>query len=166
MDTSWIIPTPTIGKILFRTVATFCEWFGRIYNNDEIPDADDEKSTPDVLDNKYLNMEVDLPGYDEGQEVARVVKQFWDKYGIPIGTAKDNPILDSWIYEVEYADGNQTPLAANAIAEIWFAQVDDEGHCSVLLQEIVNHHVNGREVTKEHSFIISPNGGRHREETT
>ena len=82
-----------------------------------------------------------------------------DKDGISIGTANDNPILDFRIYEVEYPDGHRASLAANAIAEILFAQVDDEGHRSVLLQEIVKHFVNRREVTKEHAFIISHNGG-------
>ena len=57
-------------------------------------------------------------------------------------------------------------LASNAIAENLFAQVDDEGHRSVLLQDIVDRHVNGREVTREHAFIISHNGGQRRKETT
>ena len=71
-----------------------------------------------------------------------------DKDVIPIGTANDNPILDSQIYEVEYPDGHQASLVANAIAENLFAQVDDEGHRSVLLKEIVDHRVNWREVMK------------------
>ena len=33
------------------------------------------------------------------------------------------------------------------------------------MQEIVEHIVNGREVMKEHSFIISPNDGQIRKET-
>ena len=56
-------------------------------------------------------------------------------------------------------------MAANAIAENLFAQVDNESHQLVLLQEIVGHHVNGREVAKDHAFIISHNGGKRRKET-
>ena len=85
---------------------------------------------------------------------------------IPIGTANDNPILDFRIYEVEYPDGHRGSLSAKAIAENLFAQVDYEGHLSVVLQDIFDHRVNGREVTKDHAFIISHNGGRHRKETT
>ena len=70
------------------------------------------------------------------------------------------------MYEVEYPNGNRELLSANAIAENLFAQVENEGHCSVLLQDIVDRCVNGREVTKEHSFIISNNCGRCRKETT
>ena len=40
--------------------------------------------------------------------------------------ANDNPILDSRVYEAEFLDGNKASLAANAIAENLFAQVDDE----------------------------------------
>ena len=62
-------------------------------------------------------MEVDLPRDGEGLELACVVKRVREKYGIPIGTANDNPILDSRIYEVEYLDGHRASLSANAIAE-------------------------------------------------
>ena len=107
-----------------------------------------------------------LPRDGEGPELARVVKRLRDKNGIPIGTANDNPILDTRIYEVEYLDGHRTALAANAIAENMFAQVDDDGHWTMLLQAIVDHRVNGREVKKDDAFITSPNGGRRRRETT
>ena len=104
-------------------------------------------------------MEVAFPIYGEGPELACVVKLLRDKNDIPIGTANEKPILDYQIYEVEYSDGHQASLSANAISEILFAHVEDEVHCSVLLQDIVNHPVNGRKVTKEHAFIISHNGG-------
>ena len=84
-------------------------------------------------------MEVALPRDGEGPELARVIKRLRDKDGIPIGTANDNPILDSRVYEVEFLDGHKASLAANAIAENLFAQVYDEGYCTVLMQEIVDH---------------------------
>ena len=89
-----------------------------------------------------------------------------DANGIPIGTANDNPILDTRVYEVEYLDGRKTSLAANAIAENMFSQVDDEGNHHVLFDGIVDHRVNGEEMKKENSFIISHDGGRRRRETT
>ena len=107
-----------------------------------------------------------LPRDGKFPEISCVVKRFREKDGIPIGTANDKPILDSQIDDVEYPDGNRASLETNVIAENLFAQVDDVGHHSVLLQEIVNHRVNGREVTKVHAFIISHNGGRLRKETT
>ena len=111
-------------------------------------------------------MEVALPRDGKGLELTRVVKRLRDKDGIPVGTANDYSILDSRIYEVEYPDGHWASLAANAIAENLLSQVDDEGHRSVLLQEIVDHRVDGREVAKDLAFIISHNGGQRRKETT
>ena len=35
---------------LIENDSDFCEEFERIYNNDEIPEADDEDYTPDVID--------------------------------------------------------------------------------------------------------------------
>ena len=75
--------------------------------------------TTDTLDDTYLKMEVALPRDGECPELARVIKRLRDKYGIPIGTANDNPILDSRVYEVKFLDGHKASLAANAIAEIY-----------------------------------------------
>ena len=97
------------------------------YNSHTIPKAD--AFTPEVLEDTYLGMEVALPRNNDGPEFAKVTKRLRDKDGLPIGTANDNPILDSRLYEVEYADGHKEALAANTIAENMFAQVDDEGHC-------------------------------------
>ena len=69
-----------------------------------------------------------LPRDGEGPEYARVTKGLRDKDGMPVGTANDNPILDTRVYEVEYADGHKAALAANAIAENMFAQIDDESN--------------------------------------
>ena len=89
-------------------------------------------------------MKVALPRDGEGPKLARVVKRLRDTYGIPIGTANDKPILDSQFYEVDFLYGHKASLAANAIAENLFAQVDDEGYRTILMQEIVDHPVNGR----------------------
>ncbi len=43
-----------------------------------------------------------------------------------------------------------------------FAQEDDEGHRTLLLLDVVNHRVNGREVKKADAFITSPNSRRQR----
>ena len=88
-------PNPDHWEDLNENDSNFCEEFERIYNNDEIPEADDEDYTTDILDDTYFNMEVALPRDGEGLELARVVKLLQDKDGIPIGTDNYNPILDS-----------------------------------------------------------------------
>ena len=47
---------------------------------------------------------------------------------MPVGTANDNPILDTRMYEVEYANGHKAALAADAKTENMIAQVYDEGN--------------------------------------
>ncbi|KAI2505829.1 Reverse transcriptase (RNA-dependent DNA polymerase) [Fragilaria crotonensis] len=108
--------------------AEFVQEFGPSINDPNINEADQD-FTPDAFDDTDLNMELALPR--EGGEVqyARVVKRLRDKDGLPIGTAHDNSILDSRIYEVEFQDGyKKASLAANAIAENLFTQIDDKGN--------------------------------------
>ena len=61
-------------------------------------------------------MEIAINRHDDGTEFARVTKLLKEKDGLPIGTASKNPILYPRMYEVEYADGYKTAMAANAIA--------------------------------------------------
>jgi hypothetical protein len=110
-----------------------------------LPEADVEFS-PDIYDDTYVNMELALPRSGGEVEFARVTKRLRDKDGLPIGTANDNPILDTRVYEVEYPDGHKTSLAANMIAENLFAQVDSEGNRHVLFDEITSYRTNGKEV--------------------
>ena len=67
----------------------FREEFEHIYNNDEIPEADDEDYTPDILDDTYLNMKVDFPRDGKGPKLAHAVKLLQDKDDISIGISND-----------------------------------------------------------------------------
>jgi hypothetical protein len=85
---------------------------------------------------------------------------------LPIGTAHDNPILDSRMYEVVYQDDHKSVMAANAIAQNLFAQVDAEGNCHVLFDEIIDHRTDGKEVKQQDAFLTTRSGTRRRRETT
>lgn len=142
------------------------EEFDSIVNDPTVPEAEDG-FTPDVFDDTYLNMELAIPrDGDDGPEFAKVTKRLRDKDGLPIGKANNNPILDTRMYEVEYPDGHKASLAANAIAENMFAQVDDEGNRHVLFEEIVDHRTDGSEVKQQDAFITTHNGNKRRRETT
>ena len=82
-------------------------------------------------------MELALDRHDDGPEFARVNKRLKDKDGRPIVIAADNPILDTRMYEVEYADGYKTAMAANAIESNLFSQVDQDGQHFYIIQR---HH--------------------------
>jgi hypothetical protein len=146
--------------------ADFDEEFNSV-DNSSIPVNDvDDDFTPDVLDDTYLNMELALPRSGGKVEFARVVKRLRDKDGIPIGTANDNPILDSRMYEVEFPDGYKTSMAANAIAENLFAQVDPEGNRLAVFEDIIDHRTNGKQVAIEDGMIVTPVGTKRRKQTT
>ena len=81
----------------------------------------DDTFTPDLMDDTYRNMEVALPRDSEGPEFARAKKRLRDANRLLIGTANDNPILDTRMYEVEYADDHKASMAENAIAQNMFS---------------------------------------------
>ncbi len=139
-------PNPEDWSEYLQHDPDFQEEFDNIVNDPNVPEADDT-FTPDVFGDTYLNMELAIPrGGDDGPEFAKVTKRLRDKDGLPIGTANDNPVLDTRMYEVEYPDGHKALLAANAIAENMFAQVDQEGNRHVLFEAITDHRTDGTEV--------------------
>ena len=107
-------PDPNDWADLMTDDPDFIAEFDRIYNNDDIPQVDDH--TPEVMDDTYVNMEIALPRDGDGPQFARVTKRLRDANGIPIGTANNNPILDTRLFEVEYLDGYKASLSANTIA--------------------------------------------------
>ena len=78
--------------------------------NEDIPESDDIFD-PEDFDN-YVNMELSLDRHDYEPEFERFNKIIKDKGGRPIVIAADNPILDTRMYEVEYADGYKTAMRA------------------------------------------------------
>ena len=143
----------------------FVDEFHKVVDDPTLRHADDE-FTPDMYDDTYLNMELALPRSGGEVEFGRVTKRLRDKDGLPIGTAHDNPILDTRMYEVEFSDGHRASLAANAIAENLFSQVDPEGNRHVLFSEIIDHRTNGKELLMADAFITTATGTKRRREST
>ena len=69
------------------------------------------------------------------------------------------------MHEVEYADGYKTAMAANAIANNLFTQVDQDGQHFVLFDKIIYHRTDGTEIKEEGAFIHMENGNKRRRET-
>ena len=144
----------------------FVDEFHSVVSNDEIKEANEE-FTPNTYDDRYLNMELAVPrGDNPNPQYAKVMKRLRDADSIPIGTANENPILDSHMYEVEYQDGTKASLAANYIAENLFAQIDQEGNRHILLDELIDYRLNGHELKLQDAFITTGTGMRRRCETT
>ena len=92
----------------------FQEEFNKIVSENNIKEAD-ANFTPEVFDDTYLNMELALP-IDGGETTfTHVTKRLKNANGLPINNSHDNRILDTRVYEVEYADGHKASMAANSI---------------------------------------------------
>ena len=141
------------------------EEFDNAVNNPEVKEAD-ELFTPDTYD-QYLQMELALPQGDRLEpRLANVTKHLKYANGIPIGTANQNPLLDTRMYEVELADEEKASLAANYIVENIFEQLDDKGNHQVLMNEIIDYRTNWTELKQQDAFITTKTGTKRRRETT
>jgi hypothetical protein len=146
----------------------FIEEFQNVVSDAMTPE-EDENFTPDAFDDTYLNMEIALPrggGDPEDVQFARVTKRLRDAEGRPIGTASDNPLLDTREYEVEFLDGHVESLSANLIAQHLFSQVDEEGHRHILLDDIIDFRRDETAIDKADAFITMRNGVKRRRKTT
>ena len=155
---------PEAWADLAENDADFREEFLKVYGDKDLPEADE--FTPEIADDSYLNMEIALPRDGDGPEFARVKKRMRDNDGNPIGVANENPILDTRMFEVEFLDGHTSAMSANAITENLFAQVDQEGHRLVLLDEIVDHRFTTEAVDDDDAIVTSENGNVSRKKTT
>jgi hypothetical protein len=96
----------------------------------------------DIEHDSYINMEVGLRfDPEEPLQLAKVKRRKVDDQGTPLGLPhpSGNPLLDRRQYEVEFLDGTQQVMEANLLAENILAQVDEDGHRQLLLDEIVDH---------------------------
>ena len=80
------LPDPVKWADMLEDDEDFREEFNRIYQEKDIPEADDV-FTPEIMDDTYMNMEVALPRDTEVPDFARVNKSLKDENGIPIRTA-------------------------------------------------------------------------------
>ena len=99
----------------------------KIGSADDDPEPEDtETVTPETGDN-LINAEVEIPRQGILTK-GRVVSRKRDIHSNPIGPANDYPILDTRQYVVQFADGYETELNANMIAEAIYAQCDPDGN--------------------------------------
>jgi hypothetical protein len=80
--------------------------------------------TPEAYD-ALISAELMLPKGDVLSPV-KVVNRKRDANGNLIGIANTNPIIDTWIYKVQFPGGRTESYAANVIVESMYAQVDHD----------------------------------------
>ena len=95
-------------------------------------------------------------------QYARVKHRAIDDNRKPIGTLHNNPIVD-W---VKYLDGRKDVLIANIIAENLLAQVDQEGHHQLMLDEITDYRKLLETISKEEGTYQMSTGCVRNKRTT
>jgi hypothetical protein len=143
----------------------FAMTFGEVISDAKISEAD-EDFTPDTFNDTYLDKEIALASGANEVQFGRVTKRLRDADGRPIGTANDNPLLDTREYAVEFRDGHVESVSANLIAQNLYSQLDDEGKRHILLTDIVDHRRDERAIDKRDAFTYMKNGVKRRRETT
>ena len=83
-----------------------------------------------------------------------------------IGKSSGNPLLDTSVYEVEFEDGSVERYHANIIAEHIYSKVDQDGYGRTLLDEIIDHKVDGNAVPRSEGFVRTRNGAPTPRQTT
>ena len=79
----------------------FIEQYDRVINSEDIEKKEEVKSES-VNAPSYVGMEFGMLKDDhENLQFAKVKKELTDDDGVPVGTANNNPILDSRMFEVE-----------------------------------------------------------------
>ena len=107
-------PSPASWAEIIGDEPDFEEEFQRIICDKDLPEADG--SFTRYSHDGYLQMKLDFDLGDDIPSFAKVTQRLRNAQGLPIGTANDNPILDTCMYEVEYLDEFTTIMAANSIA--------------------------------------------------
>jgi Reverse transcriptase (RNA-dependent DNA polymerase) len=144
----------------------FLRDFNRLVETTQIEtDASNDILQPDG----YLNMEIGIRRDSEMPlERAIVKRRKVDDEGNPVGSThpSGNPLLDQRMYEVEFLDGTQQTLAANFLAENILAQVDDDGHRHLFLDEIIDHRRHDNAVPIGENLLVTRSGATRKIQTT
>ena len=114
---------------------------------------------------EHVGMTIDLP-YKGEKRRGTIVRRKRNESGELIGTANENPIMDTRIYEVDFGEGTYQDYTTNLIMENLYAQVDGEGKQFSILKGIVDAKADETAVKKAHGWITMPNQLRRRKVTT
>jgi hypothetical protein len=128
-----------------------------------MPEAD-EYGDPEILDN-FISAQVLLPKGDE-MVTGKVIARKRNADGVAKGCANANPILDTRVFQVEFADGSSAEYAANVIAEAIYAQVDEEGRHHLVLEDVIDYCKSKDACRIEDMWITGKNGNKHKCLTT
>ena len=134
--------------------------------DDQIQEADAIYKTDSGYPS-HVGTELAMPSVPvEAPMLACVKKRIKDAQGLPVGVAHGNPMLNSWLYEVEFMDGHTTQLLTNKTTENLFATIDGAVNWFVLLDEIIDHRTTAEAISKEDAYFTTHTRRKTRRRTT
>jgi len=101
-----------------------------------------------------------------GTTYGKVTRRAMNDQGHKIGNPHKNPLLDTREYDVELTDGTYQRYQANVIAENIFAQVDDDGRETLVLEEICGHRTDGNAIPLSRGTTLNKSGEPRKKITT
>ena len=132
-----------------------------VLNNDGKP------INPHSLTDMMIGVEVLLsPQGEKCAKLCKVLRRSVDKDGKTTGVYDPDPALNTMIYDCKFPSGAVEKYAANIIAQNVLEQVDNDGHYTVTLKQILDHRREGNAVSKEQRFITMRNGQRKLRQST
>ena len=133
---------------------------------EDLPLYDETLETQKDLD-EYIGANVVLPNAEGIEVLCRVKSRKRHADGTAIGSRNANPILDTRIFEVEFPDGYTDAFSTNIIAESLYANTDEHGNATGLLDEIIDHQVSSAAIPiskgftgTDHKPVITTKGWR------
>ena len=115
---------------------------------------------------KLFNTKVNIQNGDRVQH-GKVVGRSSDPEGNLVGHYHDNPMLNTYSYDVEFSDGLVREYAANIIAENMVSQVDEEGYSLIMLDSIIDYKRDPAVVlSNDDGYVVTRRGVKRRRKTT
>ena len=103
-----------------------------------------------------INQEV-LMQHGENMSVGKITQRSLGPDGKTAGSYSESPLLNSIVYDVEFADGHVKEYAANVIAQNILSQVDSDGYA--LFQGIVDYKIDKSvAIPKSKKWLTTPRG--------
>ena len=102
---------------------------------------------------KLISAQVSLP-ISGIQQKGCVIRWKRDHAGNPGGKYSSNPYHDTSLYDVEFNDGHVESFPANLIAQHIYEQLDDDGNCFCLIEEIIDHRKDKSAVLQENKMYM------------
>ena len=89
-----------------------------------------------------------------------MIRQPNDEYGVPIGQAHRNPILDTREFEVDLENGETEKILDNQIAAKLYSQLDNEGREILQFKGIIYRKKYGYALKKETCLTVLKGGNK------